>query len=154
MQYVTKAGSRQRRKPGENRERLMVAAIHVFGKHGYHGALTTNIAELADVPQPHVYANFATKQALYLACVERVAETLVTKKQTQLIDSQHKHFAANKPLNTETIYRFVFQMISCCADQQFSNELTASLKRIQSHLPEEEFHSIILQASESLMNDH
>lgn len=67
---------RVRRRPGENRERLLTAGITVFGTHGYHGAQTAGIAALADVPQPHVYANFSTKQELFLACTERVCELL------------------------------------------------------------------------------
>ncbi|MBN9613644.1 MAG: TetR family transcriptional regulator [Actinobacteria bacterium] len=65
---------RPRRRPGENRERLIEAGIAEFGARGYHGASTAAIAALADVPQPHVYASFRTKQDLFLACAERVAD--------------------------------------------------------------------------------
>jgi AcrR family transcriptional regulator len=47
-----------------------------FGLFGYHGASTSSIAARADVPQPHVYANFETKQQLFLACFERLGEQL------------------------------------------------------------------------------
>lgn len=67
---------RPRRRPGENRERLLEAGIDVFGTFGYHGAATAAIARLAEVPQPHVYANFHTKQELFLACAMRVHERL------------------------------------------------------------------------------
>lgn len=67
---------RARRRPGENRERLLEAGIREFGTRGYHGASTTAIAALAEVPQPHVYANFGTKQELFIACAERVCEDL------------------------------------------------------------------------------
>lgn len=67
---------RTRRRPGENRERLVEAGIAVFGSHGYHGASTASIAALAGVPQPHVYANFQTKQELFLECARRVSAHL------------------------------------------------------------------------------
>lgn len=67
---------RSRRRPGENRERLIEAGLIEFGLFGYHGASTAGIAARAEVPQPHVYASFPSKRALFLAVVRRVAERL------------------------------------------------------------------------------
>ncbi|MBO1902565.1 helix-turn-helix transcriptional regulator [Leucobacter weissii] len=64
---------RSRRRPGENRERLIEAGIAEFARLGYRGASTVVIAERAEVPQPHVYASFRTKRELFLACVDRIA---------------------------------------------------------------------------------
>jgi len=63
-------GRRPRRRPGENRERLVEAGLIEFGLFGYHGASTAAIAARADVPQPHVYASFETKRELFLACLD------------------------------------------------------------------------------------
>lgn len=72
---------RARRKPGENRERLIEAGLIEFGLFGFHGASTARIAARAGVPQPHVYAQFATKQDLFLAvcaiAIDIVADDLV-----------------------------------------------------------------------------
>ncbi len=73
---TNESARRPRRRPGENRARLVEAGIRVFGIQGFHGASTSTIAELAEVPQPHVYANFTTKQELFLACGQRVLELL------------------------------------------------------------------------------
>lgn len=62
---------RPRRRPGENRERLLEAGLIEFGLFGYHGASTSAIAARADVPQPHLYASFATKRDLFLSCCAR-----------------------------------------------------------------------------------
>lgn len=70
------APTRPRRRPGENRERLIEAGLIEFGLFGYHGASTAGIAARAEVPQPHVYASFPSKGALFLAVVRRVAERL------------------------------------------------------------------------------
>ncbi|MEJ6489260.1 TetR/AcrR family transcriptional regulator [Leucobacter sp. USCH14] len=59
-------GRRARRRPGENRERLLEAGLCEFGLFGFHGASTAAIAARAGVPQPHVYANFSNKQELFL----------------------------------------------------------------------------------------
>ncbi|QIM16485.1 helix-turn-helix transcriptional regulator [Leucobacter insecticola] len=72
---------RPRRKPGENRELLIEAGIHEFGRVGYHGASTSAIARIAGVPQPHVYASFHTKQDLFLACCERAITRLTPGSQ-------------------------------------------------------------------------
>lgn len=68
--------ARSRRRPGENRERLLEAGLIEFGLFGYSGASTAGIAARAEVPQPHVYANFASKRELFLACVVRACETI------------------------------------------------------------------------------
>ncbi|GAA1792490.1 TetR/AcrR family transcriptional regulator [Leucobacter iarius] len=70
------APARPRRRPGENRERLIEAGLIEFGLFGYHGASTAGIAARAEVPQPHVYASFPSKGELFLAVVRRVAERL------------------------------------------------------------------------------
>lgn len=44
--------------------------MRVFARSGYYGASTSAIAALADVPQPHVYANFSSKSELFLSCLE------------------------------------------------------------------------------------
>ncbi|WP_053385842.1 TetR/AcrR family transcriptional regulator [Leucobacter japonicus] len=67
---------RARRKPGENRQRLREAGLIEFGLFGFHGASTAGIAARADVPQPHVYASFATKQALFLECCTLASQIL------------------------------------------------------------------------------
>lgn len=71
--------TRPRRRPGENRERLIEAGLIEFGLFGYHGASTAGIAARAEVPQPHVYASFPSKGALFLAVVRRVAERLAER---------------------------------------------------------------------------
>ncbi|WP_125100719.1 TetR/AcrR family transcriptional regulator [Leucobacter chromiireducens] len=68
---------RVRRRPGENRERLQEAGLIEFGLLGFHGTSTGRVAARASVPQPHVYANFRTKQELFLACVERAVDTVL-----------------------------------------------------------------------------
>lgn len=67
---------RPRRRPGENREQLVKAGLIEFGLHGYHGASTAAIARRAGVPQPHVYASFPTKLALFEACAARALDVL------------------------------------------------------------------------------
>lgn len=128
---------RPRRRPGENRELLLEAGIVEFGLSGYHGASTAAIAARADVPQPHVYANFATKQDLFLACLDRVGELL-------------------KDATTASSVRlpatFLYQAIAAGRDPQLSPLLGTAIAAIRVHLGESAFQTLVLQGSASLMD--
>jgi AcrR family transcriptional regulator len=53
---------------------VLEAAIAEFAEHGYHAASTAAIARRAGISQPYIYALFADKQALFLACYRRGCE--------------------------------------------------------------------------------
>ncbi|NEA40967.1 TetR/AcrR family transcriptional regulator [Streptomyces sp. SID11385] len=73
-----KARVRARRMPRAEREREMLdAAVRVIGRRGYQAASMDEIAEAAGVSKPLVYLYLHSKEALFTACVEREARTLV-----------------------------------------------------------------------------
>jgi TetR/AcrR family transcriptional regulator, regulator of cefoperazone and chloramphenicol sensitivity len=60
--------ARARRDRGnETRARLIEAAIDVFGRQGYEGATTRQIAKAADANLAAIVYHFGSKEALYLA---------------------------------------------------------------------------------------
>jgi AcrR family transcriptional regulator len=64
--------------PRAEREREMLdAALRVFGQRGYQAASMDEIAEAAGVSKPLVYLYLHSKEALFTACIEREARTLV-----------------------------------------------------------------------------
>jgi AcrR family transcriptional regulator len=64
--------------PRAAREQLILdVAGGVFARDGYHGAAMDEIAALADVSKPMVYAYFGSKEHLYLAYVERTGRELL-----------------------------------------------------------------------------
>jgi TetR/AcrR family transcriptional regulator, regulator of cefoperazone and chloramphenicol sensitivity len=71
-----RAGSptaRARRDRGtETRERLIEAAIDVFGRQGYEGATTREIAKAADANLAAIVYHFGSKEALYTAVAEHL----------------------------------------------------------------------------------
>lgn len=69
---------------GERREDVIAAGIVEFATHGLHGASTVTIAERAGISQPYVLRLFGTKKALFLACVQRVVEQIMTRWQGAL----------------------------------------------------------------------
>jgi len=114
---------RVRRRPGENRARLIEAGIRVFAQHGYHGASTSAIATLADVPQPHVYASFRTKQDLFFECGNEVV--------TRLREFDF-HIAPSAPLSPDlqVLGQFVLQCIAHSHDTKLQPQLGELLRRL------------------------
>lgn len=58
------------------RERLIAAALELFGRRGYEGVGAREITAAADVPLSAIPYHFGTKEALYRAVVERVCAQL------------------------------------------------------------------------------
>lgn len=68
-------GSR-RTTAAERRDAVLEAAIHEFAEYGYHATKTADIAKRAGISQPYIYALFADKKQLFLACLQRVREQI------------------------------------------------------------------------------
>ena len=60
----------------ETRARIISAALDVFGTHGFGGASTRMLAERAGVTLPALHYYFDSKEGVYLACAEHIAEQL------------------------------------------------------------------------------
>lgn len=57
---------------------MLDAGIRVFSQRGFHAANMDEIAELSGVSKPMVYAYHGTKEELFLACLRRESERLMT----------------------------------------------------------------------------
>lgn len=69
---------RARRLPRAVRERqILDAAVEVFSTHGYHSASMDEIAEVAGVSKPMVYAYLGSKEDLFATCIRREAQRLL-----------------------------------------------------------------------------
>lgn len=62
----------------DRRELVLEAATAVFGEHGYVGATTDAVAKAAGVSQPYVVRMFGTKEALFLAVLDRALQHLLS----------------------------------------------------------------------------
>lgn len=62
----------------ERRAAVVEAACRVFCKSSYHGSTTAQIARELGVTEPVLYRHFASKRALYLACLDAVWEQVRT----------------------------------------------------------------------------
>ncbi|WP_433212217.1 TetR/AcrR family transcriptional regulator [Dactylosporangium sp. CS-047395] len=67
-----------KRLPRVVREQQMLdAAVKVFSRRGFHAASMDEIAEVAGISKPMVYAYLGTKDELFLACLQREATRLM-----------------------------------------------------------------------------
>lgn len=57
-----------------NERRILMAAEREFGRHGYRGATTSNIALEAGLPKANVHYYFRTKARLYRCVLESILE--------------------------------------------------------------------------------
>ncbi|HYS62720.1 MAG TPA: CerR family C-terminal domain-containing protein [Paraburkholderia sp.] len=58
----------------ETRQRIIEAAVELFGEHGFEGASTRDIATRAGVNAPALQYYFENKEGVYRACVEALAD--------------------------------------------------------------------------------
>jgi len=58
----------------ETRQRIIEAAIELFGEHGFDGASTRDIASRAGVNAPALQYYFENKEGVYRACAEALAD--------------------------------------------------------------------------------
>jgi TetR/AcrR family transcriptional regulator, regulator of cefoperazone and chloramphenicol sensitivity len=67
---------KRRTPPGTSREKLLDAAIELFGRRGFDGVSTREIAARAGVNIAGIVYNFGGKEDLYRACVKHIAGAL------------------------------------------------------------------------------
>jgi AcrR family transcriptional regulator len=59
-----------RMRAADRRERILAAAAEVFGRRGYVGATTDQIARAAGISQPYVVRMFGSKETLFLEVLD------------------------------------------------------------------------------------
>jgi len=65
-------------RPGDRRELILRAAAQAFGELGYERVTLETIAAAAGVTKPVVYRHFESKEALYLALLDKHREDMPT----------------------------------------------------------------------------
>jgi TetR/AcrR family transcriptional regulator len=68
---------RERMPAAERRELILAHASAVFGRRGYPGTTTEQIAQAAGISQPYVVRMFGTKEKLFVEVLERALGKLV-----------------------------------------------------------------------------
>lgn len=65
---------------------MLDAAVSVFSRRGYHAASMDEIAELAGISKPMVYAYLGAKEDLFAACIRREADRMMAAIAAQAQD--------------------------------------------------------------------
>lgn len=63
-------GVRTTRVPRDRTARILEAATEVFGRYGFRQTSMAGVAEAAGLSRQSLYAHFASKEALFAACIE------------------------------------------------------------------------------------
>jgi TetR/AcrR family transcriptional regulator, regulator of cefoperazone and chloramphenicol sensitivity len=98
----------------ETRQRIVEAALEVFGGRGYEAASTRLIAEQAGVTLPALQYYFAGKQGLYMACAEYIKEHMKSLTNPALTSIESAVSADVKIGNAELRKMLVAVLDDCC----------------------------------------
>jgi AcrR family transcriptional regulator len=82
-------------KRAKRQELVLDAAMGVFARGGYFGTTTTQVADAAGISQGYVLHLFGTKEALFLAVLERAGDAIVDQMRSiRLEEFDLDHFDA------------------------------------------------------------
>ncbi len=114
------------------KQQLLEAAIAIFGKSGLDGATTRNIAQHAQQNIAAIAYYFGSKEGLYLAVVQHIADKLRAEF-APLIESIDRFFAETpKPYPQAQILAFIHQgMVSY--NRLIFEKSSINISRIMSH---------------------
>lgn len=148
---------RARRRPGENRERLIEAGLIEFGLFGFHGASTAAIAARAGVPQPHVYSNFINKQALFLeTCAAATRMVLAHERRgprTHASDGTGGHPQRAAPALLADAERTILQALAVVCAPQLAADLITLLSGFREAYGDADFEQVYGSAGVAML-DH
>lgn len=163
---VSGSSPRPRRKPGENRAVLLAAGTVEFGLRGFTAAQTSAIAKRAGISQPNVYANFASKQELFLACLGTVAAASYPANGSSPSESSPHSASSNvspglatpsltdgaeSPLS-DAQSLLVFQAVACAADEgSLGKSVRVIISEIREKHGDDTFDSILRHAASLLL---
>lgn len=92
---------------GDTKQRILAAALKVFGEQGYNAATLREITSEADVNIAAVNYHFGSKQALMRAVFGRLARP-VNELRLKLLD-EYEEQAGGHPLSLELIFDALFR---------------------------------------------
>ena len=107
----------------EARSRIVQIAIESFGLHGYEGASTREIAELAGVKAPALQYYFDGKPGLYSACADHIAVTIEARLASSLGNARHA--MADSSLTKDKILLTLHGLLSAILDMLLGSDVEA-----------------------------
>lgn len=123
------------RRGDETRQRLLAAAVDIFGEHGFDGVRTRALAEAAGVNQAAIPYYFQGKEGLYLAVARELAQRFgahLSALSAQAIDGLEVEGAA-RPLVVERLTGLLAALARTIIGPAATTGRTAFLVREQLH---------------------
>ncbi len=107
----------------EARSRFIQIAIEAFGLHGYEGASTRVIAELAGAKAPALQYYFGGKPGLYSACADHIAAAIEARLAVSLADARQA--LADSTLPKDAILLQLHGLLSEILDMLLGSDVEA-----------------------------
>ena len=134
----------------QTRERLLEAAAEVFSRRGFHDASVEEVAEEAGFSKGAVYSNFASKEELFLALLDRhlAAELQKVAAQVTPKESQEEAEGAipgrsfanlleeNRTWNVLSIEYFLYALRHPWAQEQLAERYRVARQELSDRLRE------------------
>lgn len=109
------------------REKLLLAALELFGQHGFEGVSTRKLAELAGVNLQAINYYFGNKRGLYNAVADYLIERLQTRigeRRTMVLDRLAEAQAGGRPIDVSEA-RSILVMLAETMLTLFANDESA-----------------------------
>ena len=92
------SSTRSRLSRSDRMEQTLVAAHRLFAEHGYAAVTMHEVASEVGVTKPLLYNYFGNKERLYIACMKRSGDALVTMILETVSDASNPGDALNRGL--------------------------------------------------------
>lgn len=106
----------------EARAHIIRVAIEAFGVHGFEGASTRTIAEMAGVSAPVLQYYFGGKQRLYLACADFIATTIGSRLGSNIAGARQT-LASEKSSRKDLVLQ-LHDLLSAILDMLLESDMT------------------------------
>jgi AcrR family transcriptional regulator len=111
----------------ETKQRIINAAIEIFGRQGFAGTSTRDIAAAADVNTPAIQYYFGGKVGLYKGCIDQLT-SMVSRQITPAALKCHASIEAGAPL--DDIFAALGEVQSSLIDSFFGNRDGDAIRRL------------------------
>ncbi len=111
----------------ETKQRIICSAIEIFGRQGFAGTSTRDIAAAARVNTPAIQYYFCGKFGLYNACIDQLTDN-VCRRITPAVTACQASIDAAAPL--EELIAVLNEVQSCLIDSFFSDDEGHAIRRL------------------------
>lgn len=111
----------------ETQQRIVCAALEMFGRQGFAGTSTRDIAAAAGVNTPAIQYYFGGKQGLYDACVDQLTDR-VWRRIAPAVQACRACVAAAAPL--DQVAAALSEVQNCLIDSFFADQEGHAIRRL------------------------